>query len=42
MTTLVTWLQNNLAYALGNFRVWQASYRVGRFGGYDMNTVRGR
>jgi REP element-mobilizing transposase RayT len=32
--------QNNLAYALGQFRVWQSSYYAGTFGEYDMNAVR--
>lgn len=32
--------QNNLAYTLGQVRVWQATYYVGTFGEYDMNTVR--
>lgn len=32
--------QNNLAYTLGQVRVWQASYYVGTFGEYDMNAVR--
>jgi REP element-mobilizing transposase RayT len=32
--------QNNLAYALGQTRVWQANYYVGTFGEYDMNAVR--
>lgn len=37
----ITWaFQNNLAYALGQVRVWQDTYYVGTFGEYDMNAVR--
>jgi REP element-mobilizing transposase RayT len=32
--------QNNLAYCLGQVRVWQATYYAGTFGEYDMNAVR--
>jgi REP element-mobilizing transposase RayT len=32
--------QNNLAYVLGQVRVWQSTYYVGTFGEYDMNAVR--
>lgn len=32
--------QNNLAYILGQVRVWRATYYVGTFGEYDMNAVR--
>ena len=32
--------QNNLAFTLGQVRVWQATYYVGTFGEYDMNAVR--
>ncbi len=32
--------QNNLAYTLGQVRVWQPTYYVGTFGEYDMNAVR--
>ena len=33
-------MMNNLAYALGQTAVWQASYYVGTFGEYDMDAVR--
>ena len=32
--------QNNLAYLLGNRRVWRDTFYVGTFGEYDMATVR--
>jgi REP element-mobilizing transposase RayT len=32
--------QNNLAYALGQVRIWQATYYVGTFGEYDMAAIR--
>ena len=32
--------QNNLAYALGQVRVWRDTYYVGTFGEYDMDVVR--
>jgi REP element-mobilizing transposase RayT len=32
--------QNNLAYALGQIRVWRHTYHVGTFGEYDMYAVR--
>jgi REP element-mobilizing transposase RayT len=32
--------QNNLAYAMGSLRVFQATYYVGTFGEYDMQAVR--
>ncbi len=32
--------QNNLAYALGQVRVWQYTYYVATFREYDMNAVR--
>jgi REP element-mobilizing transposase RayT len=32
--------QNNLAYAVGQVRVWQDSYYAGTCGEYDMNAVR--
>lgn len=32
--------QNNLAYLLGQFRVWEDGYYVGTFGEYDMRAVR--
>ena len=31
---------NNLAYVLGQNRVWQDAYYVGTFSEYDMNAVR--
>jgi len=34
--------QNNLAYRLGQFRVWEDGYYVGTFGEYDMQAVRRR
>ncbi len=34
--------QNNLAFALGSVRVFQATYYVGTFGEYDMQAVRPR
>ncbi len=34
--------QNNLAYALGQIRVWRYTYYVGTFGEYDMKAVRQR
>ena len=34
--------QNNLAYQLGQFRVWEDGYYVGTFGDYDMQAVRRR
>lgn len=34
--------QNNLAYRLGQIRVWENSYYVGTFGSYDMGAVRRR
>jgi len=34
--------QNNLAYRLGQFRVWEDGYYVGTFGEYDMGAVRRR
>ena len=33
-------LQNNLAYALGQVRVWQPTYYAGTFSEYDMGAVR--
>lgn len=32
--------QNNLAYALGQVRIWQPTYYVGTFGEYDMHAIR--
>ncbi len=32
--------QNNLAYALGQLRVWRSTYYVGTFSEYDMGPVR--
>ena len=32
--------QNNLAYLLGQYRVWDDTYYVGTFGEYDMGAVR--
>jgi len=32
--------QNNLAYALGQCRLWQDTYYVGTFGEYDMSAIR--
>lgn len=37
---IVLAFQNNLAYMLGQTRVWQYTYYVGTFGEYDMNAVR--
>jgi REP element-mobilizing transposase RayT len=37
---IVLCLQNNLAYLLGQRRVWMESYYVGTFGEYDMKVVR--
>jgi REP element-mobilizing transposase RayT len=37
---IVLAFQNNLAYTLGQVRVWQATYYAGTFGEYDMNAVR--
>jgi REP element-mobilizing transposase RayT len=34
--------QNNLAYALGQVRVWRYTYYVGTFGEYNMQAVRHR
>lgn len=34
--------QNNLAYRLGQIRVWEDEYYVGTFGSYDMGAVRPR
>lgn len=34
--------QNNLAYRLGQIRVWEDNYYVGTFGTYDMGAVRPR
>jgi len=34
--------QNNLAYVLGQRRVWENTYYVGTFGEYDLRAVRGR
>ena len=34
--------QNNLAYVLGQRRVWEDTYYVGTFGEYDLKVVRGR
>jgi len=34
--------QNNLAYALGQVRVWRHTYDAGTFGEYDMQAVRHR
>jgi len=34
--------QNNLAYALGQLRVWRHTYYAGTFGEYDMQAVRRR
>ena len=34
--------QNNLAYALGQARIWADTYYVGTFGEYDMSAVRGK
>ena len=39
---IVLAFQNNLAYALGQVRAWQATYFVGTFGEYDMRAVRRR
>ena len=37
----IAWaFQNNLAYILGQVRVWQDTYYVGTFGEYDMNAIR--
>jgi REP element-mobilizing transposase RayT len=33
-------MQNNLAYALGQVRLWQPTYYVGTFSEYDMGAVR--
>ena len=38
--TIALAFQNNLAYALGQFRVWRPTYHAGTFGEYDMNAVR--
>lgn len=34
--------QNNLAYALGQVRIWTTTFYVGTFGEYDMWAVRGK
>ena len=34
--------QNNLAYALGQVRLWRHTYYVGTFGEYDMQAIRRR
>jgi REP element-mobilizing transposase RayT len=34
--------QNNIAYAMGQFRVWEHNYYVGSFSEYDMGAVRRR
>ncbi len=34
--------QNNLAYVLGQCRVWEDAYYVGTFGEYDLKVVRAR
>lgn len=35
-------LQNNLAYAVGQNRIWEDSYYVGTFGEYNMEAIRRR
>ena len=37
---VVLGFQNNLAYAIGQLRVWMDTYYVGTFGEYDMKIVR--
>jgi REP element-mobilizing transposase RayT len=34
--------QNNLAYLLGQIRIWRAGYYVGTFSEYDMGAIRAR
>jgi REP element-mobilizing transposase RayT len=34
--------QNNLAYALGQTRVWEETYYTGTFSEYDMDAIRRR
>ena len=37
---IVGGFQNNLAYALGQKRIWTDSYYVGTFGEYNMEAIR--
>ena len=37
---IVLCFQNNLAYLLGQRRLWMDTYYVGTFGEYDMKAVR--
>ena len=37
---IVLAFQNNLAYVMGNYRVWEFTYYAGTFGEYDMGAVR--
>lgn len=41
-TEIVAAFQNNLAYAMGQKRIWRDTFYVGTFGEYDMGAVRRR